>query len=80
MKRGAPNAAGKQDLPNAKRDELEAVDMQPVEEGAMREDCGPKVVAWDGRDDRGRKVAPGVYVYQLGTGDFQGTKRAIMLR
>ncbi len=37
-------------------------------------------VAWDGRDDNGRAVANGVYVYRIVSGDFSATKKMMMIR
>jgi hypothetical protein len=36
--------------------------------------------AWDGKDDRGRGVASGVYFCKLTAGDFSRTKKAVLLR
>lgn len=35
---------------------------------------------WDGRDEMGRKVSPGIYFYHLETGDFKDTKKLILIR
>ncbi len=35
---------------------------------------------WDGRDDRGKLVAAGIYFYQLQSGKFSSAKRMIFLR
>jgi hypothetical protein len=35
---------------------------------------------WDGRNDRGRWVSSGVYVYQLRTGSFRQSKRMVLTR
>jgi hypothetical protein len=35
---------------------------------------------WDGRDDRGQELSPGVYVCRLGAGDRTLTRRLLLLR
>jgi hypothetical protein len=41
---------------------------------------GTHVADWDGKDDRGNKVASGVYFYQMQTGDHVSSKKAIVLK
>ncbi len=42
--------------------------------------AGPFSVRWDGRDARGRVVAPGAYHYRLTMGEKQLTRRLIVVR
>lgn len=37
-------------------------------------------VDWDGRDDQGKKVSNGIYLYRLISGDFQATRKITVLR
>ena len=42
--------------------------------------AGHHTVTWNGRDDSGQKVAPGIYFYRLETEQFKDTKKLILLR
>lgn len=37
-------------------------------------------VVWNGRDEQGQKVAPGIYFYKLETQGYKSTKKMILLR
>jgi len=39
-----------------------------------------KAAYWDGRDDRGEKVASGVYWYTLRAGEFEDTRRMLIVK
>ena len=39
-----------------------------------------KAIHWDGRDERGDKVASGVYWYTLRAGEFNATRRMVILK
>lgn len=41
--------------------------------------AGTYVVHWDGRDNRGEQVADGVYLYEIGAGDYSDRKKMILL-
>ncbi len=42
-------------------------------------EAGPHTLSWDGTDDHGRRMAPGVYFYRLTAGRFAGTRQMVML-
>ena len=42
-------------------------------------EAGPHLLTWDGTDDQGRRMAPGVYFYRLTAGSFAGTRQMVML-
>jgi hypothetical protein len=42
--------------------------------------AGYHEVTWDGRDDAGRRVASGVYLYRLRAGDVAETKKMVLLK
>ena len=41
---------------------------------------GGHSVIWDGKDERGNKVASGVYIYRLVLGGFEASRKMILLR
>jgi len=45
-----------------------------------RETAGAKRVIWDARDNRGKTVTPGVYIYRLRAGDFVSIRKMILLK
>lgn len=52
--------------------------VRTLDEG-LRE-AGSHQVAWDGRDDRGGKLAAGVYFYELVTGGVAQTRKMVLAR
>jgi hypothetical protein len=42
--------------------------------------AGYYTVKWNGHDDEGRRVAPGVYLCQLASGPYVGIRRVVMMR
>ena len=42
--------------------------------------AGTHTVRWDGRDQAGVKVAPGVYLSRLKAGDFMATRKITVAR
>ena len=41
---------------------------------------GVHQVSWDGRDDQGKELASGVYLYRLQMGHFSQTRKSVLLR
>jgi hypothetical protein len=46
----------------------------------IRQASGRYPVSWDGRDDHGRAVAPGIYLYRLEAGPFTASRRMVLLK
>jgi len=44
------------------------------------EQAGPHEAVWDGRDNHGRDVSSGLYFYLLRAGDFQDTRKMVLLK
>ena len=42
--------------------------------------AGAHTIRWDGRDDEGRSVASGVYLYQLKADENVATKKSMLLK
>jgi flagellar hook assembly protein FlgD len=42
--------------------------------------AGIQQATWDGRDEHGRRVSSGVYLYRLEAGDFTMTKRLLLMK
>jgi flagellar hook assembly protein FlgD len=41
---------------------------------------GDHQVIWDGKDDQGNQAASGIYFYKLRAGDFQDTKKMVLMK
>jgi hypothetical protein len=41
---------------------------------------GHKSMTWDGKDDRGQDVTPGIYLYRLTSRDYAKTRKTILLK
>ena len=48
----------------------------------VNEDLGPGVhrISWDGRDDHGRRLATGAYVYRLQAADHAQARKLLLIR
>jgi hypothetical protein len=42
--------------------------------------AGAHLVTWDGRDERGRAVSSGIYLYRLSAGGFSAMKKMLLLK
>jgi len=42
--------------------------------------AGTHLVKWDGRDDSGAKVASGIYLYGIRTGEYVATRKMALVR
>ena len=70
-------------LPNRTRVELRIYDLLGRETKTLfdgYQDSGYKSAIWDGKDNTGRKVSSGIYMYRLQTPEFSETKKLILLR
>jgi flagellar hook assembly protein FlgD len=47
---------------------------------AGRQEPGYYSVNWGGKDNQGKQVANGVYLYRLSAGAFSDTRKMVMLR
>jgi hypothetical protein len=45
-----------------------------------QQEPGSYRVVWDARDERGRSLASGTYLYELQAGEYKATKRLVLLR
>lgn len=41
---------------------------------------GPHTVKWDGTDETGMQVTAGIYFYRMTSGEFNSTKKMVVLR
>jgi len=44
------------------------------------QEAGPKIVNWDGKNEKGEGVASGIYFYQLKAGEVTQTRRMVLLK
>jgi hypothetical protein len=46
----------------------------------QRQTAGYKTVYWNGKDDKGKEIATGVYFYRIQAGDFSQSRKMVLLR
>jgi parallel beta-helix repeat protein len=44
------------------------------------QDAGYYSMAWDGKDNAGCKAVPGIYFYRLSAGDYQATRKMVLIK
>ena len=44
------------------------------------QNAGAKTLLWDGKDDHLKEVASGIYFYRLKTGEFNQTKKMVLIK
>ena len=42
--------------------------------------AGPHSITWDGKDNYGKSVATGIYYYKMESGDFNKTRKFVLVR
>jgi flagellar hook assembly protein FlgD len=42
--------------------------------------AGHKTIHWDGTDEKGSKVASGIYFYKIQAGEFTGARKMILMK
>ncbi len=70
-------------LPQAGRVSLKIYDMMGREVRTLlqsEQPAGYHRVQWDGRDESGRKLNSGVYLYRIQAGNFGQTRKVVLLK
>jgi immune inhibitor A len=71
------------EIPSSQRVELKILNIlgQPVKTlAAGQYQAGRHDIKWDGRDERGVRSAPGIYLYQLKTADFSKINKLVIVK
>ncbi len=71
------------DLPNSVNVQLRIFDILGREVRSLineRHDAGSYTVTWDGKNNMGRQVSSGVYIYHLKAGEFTSSKKMVMMK
>ena len=69
-------------LPHAERVQLDVFDLngRRVRELVLeRREAGRQLASWDGSDERGQRVAAGVYLYRMRAGSFEAAQRTVFV-
>ncbi|SYZ74072.1 conserved exported hypothetical protein [Candidatus Zixiibacteriota bacterium] len=78
-----PSTAIVYDLPKATNVHLEIYNVLGQKVKTLVDEyqnAGTQIVIWDGYDQSGASVASGVYFYRISAGDFNATKKMMMLK
>ena len=70
-------------LPESGEVELSVFNLADQQGAALAEgarEAGSYTVRWDGRDDAGRELASGVYLYRLRAGKKLETRKLVLVR
>jgi hypothetical protein len=78
-----PTTVIKYDLPEGRSTVIQVYDILGKQIRTLikgHEEAGFKTKVWDGTDDLGRPVSAGVYLYQIQAGEFNQTRKMLLLK